>query len=60
MTSFKATVQTDTVNGGWSEGERRERSEKEREQPGRTGARERRKAAEKRQDRNNVVSRGEI
>ena len=31
MTSFKATVRTDTVDGGWSEGERRERSEKTRE-----------------------------
>ena len=36
---------TRSTPGGWSEGERRERSEKEREQPGRTGARERRKAA---------------
>ena len=27
---LKATVRTDTVDGGWSEGERRERSEKER------------------------------
>ena len=25
MTSFKATVRTDTVDGGWSEGERREK-----------------------------------
>ena len=30
VTSFKATVRTDTVDGGWSEGERRERSEEER------------------------------
>ena len=31
VTSFKATVRSDTVDGGWSEGERRERNEKERE-----------------------------
>ena len=30
VTSFKATARTDTVDGGWEEGERGERSEKER------------------------------
>ena len=30
MASFKATVRTDTVDGGWEEGERRERNERER------------------------------
>ena len=29
MTRFKAAVRTDTIDGGWEEGERRERSEKE-------------------------------
>ena len=47
VTSFKATVRTDTVDGvGQREKEGKEA--RKREQPGQTGARERRKAAEKR------------
>ena len=55
----EATVRTDTVDGGG----KREKEGKEtsmREQPGRTGAREEREAAEKRQERSNFTCRGKI
>ena len=45
---------------GVGQREKEGKEARKREQPGRTGARERKKAAEKRQDRNNFVWTGEV